>query len=111
MACAISPSDPPATPPAAPPVARPPAPSLPAPAPNTPDPTTAAVALAGAAVASAPATASANAADGAVERANPPKRCSRSSRTLARARDSRLRTASSLSPSNAATCRELWPSR
>ncbi|KFA23529.1 hypothetical protein KW5_0121545 [Xanthomonas vasicola pv. vasculorum NCPPB 1326] len=48
---------------------------------------------------------------GALPRAKSPKRRSSSLRTLARARDRRLRTAASLSSSRGATCCELWPSR
>ena len=48
---------------------------------------------------------------GADDCANSPKRASRSSRTICRARDRRLRTAASDNPSSSATCCELWPSR
>ncbi len=71
----------------------------------------AALAVPGAARITIEATVVAKAAPGALLRANSPKRRSISSRTLARARDSRLRTAASLSPSRSATCCERWPSR
>jgi hypothetical protein len=71
----------------------------------------AALAVPGAAIISAEARVVANAALGALLRAKSPKRRSISSRTLARARDRRLRTAASLSPSRSATCCERWPSR
>lgn len=73
--------------------------------------TMAALAVPGAASRVAEVTAVAKATLGALARANSPNRCSSSPRTLARARDRRLRTAASLRPSSEATCRELWPSR
>ncbi|KGR41346.1 hypothetical protein NX79_11725 [Xanthomonas vasicola] len=73
--------------------------------------TTAAPAVPGAPNRVAELTVLAKAALGALPRAKSPKRRSSSLRTLARARDRRLRTAASLSPSRGATCCELWPSR